>query len=165
MLLTCFRTRLGWVALLANDRALVELTLPRATRRAACADLHAIAPEGSALGENALAKQAQDLIIRYFEGQPVVFDNLPLETPGTRFQQRVWQLTRAIPYGTTRTYRELARAVGRPRAARAIGQCMARNPLPIIIPCHRVLGSQGDLRGFGGGMPMKRTLLEMEGAL
>ncbi len=168
MFVTSFLTRLGWVALLANDRVLLGMTLPRPTRRAAVQELHAewqaqrirqIEPGG-----NSLTRRTRRMLTRYFLGRPVRFDGLPIETRGTAFQQRVWRLTRAIPYGSTRTYRSLARAAGRPNAARAVGQCMARNPLPIIIPCHRVVGSRGDLRGFGGGMPMKRTLLEMEGA-
>ncbi len=110
-------------------------------------------------------RRARAKITRYFTGQHVSFDDLPFDdSHATEFQRRVWRVTRAIPYGTTRTYHEMARAVGRPNAARAVGQCMARNPLPIIIPCHRLVGSSGDLRGFGGGIAMKRALLEMEGA-
>lgn len=165
MIVTPFRTRLGWVALLADDHALLGLTLPRSTCHAAVTELRTEFNCHPMPGENALTKRARGMLIRYFEGRRVVFDDLPVEQPGTAFQQRVWQLTRAIPYGSTRTYHELACAAGRPRAARAVGQCNARNRLPIIIPCHRLVGSQGDLRGFGGGIPMKRTLLEMEGAL
>ncbi len=166
MVLTCFHTRLGWVALLANDDALLGITLPRATRRAALGELRTEFHCHPSRGENPLTRRAQLQLERYFRGEHVVFDDIPIDgSTGTDFQQRVWKLTRAIPYGATRTYTELARAAGRPNAARAIGQCMARNPLPIIIPCHRVVGSAGDLRGFGGGLAMKRALLEMEGAL
>ena len=77
----------------------------------------------------------------------------------------MWNLTRGIPRGQTRTYGELARMAGSPGAARAVGQAMARNPWPIIVPCHRVLGSDGALTGFGGGVDMKRRMLQMEGAL
>jgi O-6-methylguanine DNA methyltransferase len=164
MIVTPFRTRLGWVAILADNHALLGLTLPRSTRHAAVTELRTEFNCHPTQGETALTKRAREMLVRYFEGQRIAFDDLPVEQAGTVFQQRVWQLTRAIPYGATRTYRELASAAGRPNAARAIGQCMARNRLPIIIPCHRLVGSQGDLRGFGGGIPMKRTLLEMEGA-
>ncbi len=164
MIVTSFRTRLGWVALLADDRVLLGTTLPRPTRRAAIAELQAEYDCHCQPGQNSLTRKTRQMLTRYFQGRPVRFDRLPIETRGTVFQERVWRLTSAIPYGSTRTYLSLARAAGRPYAARAVGQCMARNPLPIIIPCHRVVGSRGDLRGFGGGMPMKRTLLEMEGA-
>ncbi len=164
MIVTPVLTRLGWVAILADSHALLGLTLPRSTRHAAVTKLRTEFDCHPTQGENALTQQAREMLVRYFDGQPVAFDDLPVEQPGTGFQQRVWQLTRAIPYGATRTYRELACAAGRPHAARAVGQCMARNRLPIIVPCHRLVGSQGDLRGFGGGIPMKRTLLEMEGA-
>jgi O-6-methylguanine DNA methyltransferase len=85
----------------------------------------------------------------------VTFDE-PLDPEiGTRFQHKVWAATRAIPRGQTRTYGQLAREVGTPRAARAVGQAMARNPWPVIVPCHRVVGHDGHLTGFGGGLAMK----------
>ncbi len=159
---TCFETRFGWVALMANQRALLALTLPQRSRRAALAQLCG----DFCQGENMLLRRARAQIIRYFAGRRVSFDALPVDdSRGTEFQRRVWRLTRAIPYGKSRTYRQLASAAGRPAAARAIGQCMARNPLPIIIPCHRLIGSAGDLRGFGGGLAMKLALLQMEGTL
>jgi len=77
----------------------------------------------------------------------------------------VWELTRAIPRGHTRAYGEIAREVGSPGAARAVGQSMARNPWPVVVPCHRVVASDGSLTGFGGGLVMKRRMLEMEGCL
>ncbi len=158
-LATCFRTRLGWVALLADEHVLIATTLPQPSRRAALARL----PTDFQPGENALIRRTRALIIRFFSGHRVSFNDLPCDDSlGTEFQRRVWLLTRAIPYGQTRTYGDLARAAGRPQAARAIGQCMARNPLPLIIPCHRLVGSAGDLRGFGGGLAMKRALLKME---
>jgi methylated-DNA-[protein]-cysteine S-methyltransferase len=102
---------------------------------------------------------------RYFNGEPIDFDE-PLDPSiGTEFQRRVWSITRAIPRGWTRTYGEIAREAGSPRAARAVGQSMARNPWPVIVPCHRVVGSDGSLTGFGGGLKMKRGMLEMEGGL
>jgi methylated-DNA-[protein]-cysteine S-methyltransferase len=99
----------------------------------------------------------------YFQGEEVTFDEWVLDARlGTGFQRRVWEATRSIQRGHTRTYGELARAVGSPGAARAVGQAMARNPWPIIVPCHRVVGSSGHLTGFGGGLEMKRRLLKME---
>ncbi len=100
----------------------------------------------------------------YFAGARTEFD-LPLEFTGTPFQQRVWSLLRTIPYGTTTSYGELACRLGDPHATRAVGAANGRNPIPIIVPCHRVVGAHGELTGFGGGIDRKRWLLEHEGAL
>ncbi len=97
----------------------------------------------------------------YFAGGRTEFD-LPLAPQGTDFQRRVWDELRAIPYGETRSYAELARAVGKPGAARAVGAANGRNPITVIVPCHRVIGSGGDLAGFSGGVERKRALLELE---
>lgn len=88
--------------------------------------------------------------------------SLPLEIAGTDFQLRVWRLLREIPYGETRSYRDLAVALGNPAAVRAVGAANGANPLPVVIPCHRVIGSNGNLVGYGGGLPLKRRLLEIE---
>lgn len=97
----------------------------------------------------------------YFAGERRTFE-LPLRLSGTPFQQRAWQVLLQIPYGTTRTYAEQARSIGRPAAARAVGAANARNPIPIIIPCHRVIGHDGRLTGFGGGFERKNYLLAHE---
>lgn len=100
----------------------------------------------------------------YFQGRRQRFD-LPLAPRGTPFQQAVWQALRDIPYGELRSYRDVAEALHNPRAVRAVGAANARNPIPIVVPCHRVIGSDGSLTGFAGGLAMKRALLELEGAL
>lgn len=97
----------------------------------------------------------------YFDGRLRVFD-LPCAPSGTPFQSAVHEALRGIPYGETRTYADIARAIGAPQAVRAVGAANARNPLPIITPCHRVVGRDGSLTGFGGGLPAKRYLLEHE---
>jgi methylated-DNA-[protein]-cysteine S-methyltransferase len=97
----------------------------------------------------------------YFAGTLRQFD-LRLAPEGTPFQQRVWQALREIPYGETVSYRELARRIGRPAAVRAVGAANGRNPLAIVVPCHRVIGSDGGLVGYGGGLPAKSLLLELE---
>jgi methylated-DNA-[protein]-cysteine S-methyltransferase len=97
----------------------------------------------------------------YFAGSRQVFD-LPLAPRGTPFQLRVWQELRAIPYGTTWSYGEMARRIGQPNASRAVGLANGRNPISIIVPCHRVIGSTGKLTGFGGGLDRKRRLLDLE---
>ncbi|HKE43248.1 MAG TPA: methylated-DNA--[protein]-cysteine S-methyltransferase [Steroidobacteraceae bacterium] len=99
----------------------------------------------------------------YFAGERQVFD-LELAMAGTPFQRAVWSALREIPYGETISYGELARRLGRPRAVRAVGSANGANPVPIIVPCHRVIGSDGSLTGFGGGLDMKRRLLALEGA-
>jgi methylated-DNA-[protein]-cysteine S-methyltransferase len=100
-------------------------------------------------------------LTEYFAGSRREFD-LPLDPQGTEFQRRVLDQLRAIPYGETRSYRDIAIAIGNPRAVRAVGGANGSNPLPIVIPCHRVIGSGGDLTGFGGGMDTKRYLLDLE---
>lgn len=97
----------------------------------------------------------------YFAGERREFE-LELAPEGTKFQVEVLEALRGIPYGETRTYRDIAVAVGRPKAVRAVGNANGRNPLPIVIPCHRVIGSDGSLTGFGGGIEVKRYLLDLE---
>jgi methylated-DNA-[protein]-cysteine S-methyltransferase len=98
----------------------------------------------------------------YFAGSLREF-SLPLEIAGTDFQMRVWRMLRDIPYGETRSYRDLAVALGNPMTVRAVGAANGANPLPIVIPCHRVIGANGSLVGYGGGLPLKKRLLELEG--
>ena len=97
----------------------------------------------------------------YFSGRRRRFE-VPLAPEGTEFQLKVWQALRGIPYGETWSYGQLARRIGKPRAARAVGAANGRNPLPIIVPCHRVIGADGTLTGFGGGLKIKHKLLELE---
>jgi methylated-DNA-[protein]-cysteine S-methyltransferase len=100
----------------------------------------------------------------YFAGRLTEFD-LPLAPQGTEFQMRVWEALRAIPYGETWSYGELARRIRKPAASRAVGAANGQNPIPVIVPCHRVIGADGSLTGFGGGLPIKQKLLALEGAL
>lgn len=100
----------------------------------------------------------------YFDGTRRSFD-LPLAPRGTPFQREVWTTLAAIPFGATWSYAQLASVVGKPKAMRAVGAANGRNPLPIVLPCHRVIGANGSLTGFGGGLPTKQFLLELEGAL
>lgn len=112
----------------------------------------------------AVLAQAQAQLEEYFQGSRKSFD-LPLDLVGTPFQREVWQALLAIPFGATSTYGEVARRCGRPRAVRAVGGAIGRNPVSIVVPCHRVVGSDGSLTGFGGGLPRKRALLRIEGLL
>lgn len=162
--ITTCQTAFGWVGIAWSDQGLVAITLPQPSQAEAIDRL----PQSS--GPIPSTPQGLDLSVlvdklqRYFEGEPVAFDE-PLDpTIGTEFQRRVWALTRDIPRGQTRTYGQIARAAESPGASRAVGQAMAGNPWPIIVPCHRVLGSDGSLTGFGGGIDMKRRMLHLEGA-
>ena len=114
--------------------------------------------------EGELLARTREQLAEYFARTRTTFD-LPLDAPGTAFQRRVWEALRTIPYGTTPSYSELARRLGDLRATRAVGAANGRNPIPIIVPCHRVVGANGALTGFGGGLDRKRWLLEHEGAL
>ena len=105
-----------------------------------------------------------DQLDAYFAGTLRSFD-LPLAPQGTAFQKRVWDALLEIPYGTTTTYGQIAAGIGEPSAARAVWLANGRNPIPIVIPCHRVVGSSGSLTGYGGGLPMKRWLLDHEAGL
>jgi methylated-DNA-[protein]-cysteine S-methyltransferase len=104
-------------------------------------------------------------ISNYFAGDLTAIDNLPVKTNGTPFQRQVWQALREIPLGTTISYGELARRIGRPAAVRAVGLANGSNPIGVVVPCHRVIGSNGSLPGYGGGIERKRWLLEHEGAM
>jgi methylated-DNA-[protein]-cysteine S-methyltransferase len=97
----------------------------------------------------------------YFAGELIAFD-IDLELTGTEFQRRVWAALQTIPYGETRSYGQIAEQIGSPAASRAVGMANGRNPVGIIVPCHRVIGSSGGLTGYGGGIERKRTLLELE---
>lgn len=105
-----------------------------------------------------LARQLEE----YFEGKRQTFE-LDLEPEGSELQKEVWRELLAIPSGETRSYGQIAKKLGRPGAARAVGRANATNPIPVIVPCHRVIGSDGSLTGFGGGLPMKKELLRREG--
>lgn len=103
-----------------------------------------------------------DKIRRYFAGDLAVIDNLPVQTTGTPFQREVWRALREIPHGTTLSYAKLAERIGRPAAVRAVGLANGSNPVGVIVPCHRVIGTNGSLTGYGGGMERKRWLLQHE---
>ena len=111
--------------------------------------------------DSPLLREAERQLAAYFAGHLQVF-SLPLRTKGTPFQEKVWRALQQIPYGETRTYGELAASIGQPAAARAVGGANHRNPLPIVIPCHRVVAAHGGLGGYGGGLDKKRWLLALE---
>lgn len=158
-------TPIGELTLAASDTALTGVYFPTSRH---VPPLHAVerGPGGvvpSEPGAEILARARQQLA-EYFARARMTFD-LPLAAEGTEFEHRVWDALRAIPFGATTSYGEIARRLGDARNARAVGTANGKNPIPIIVPCHRVIGANGDLTGFGGGIERKRWLLEHEGAL
>ena len=121
-----------------------------------------ITPQPDWVLEEACFIEAKLQLDEYFSGQRKQFE-LALEPNGTEFQLEVLRALQTIPCGETRSYQDIARQIGRPKAVRAVGAANGRNPLPIVIPCHRVIGSDGSLTGFGGGLDIKRFLLQLEG--
>jgi len=116
---------------------------------------------GTECESHPLLRQAAAQLAAYFAGKLHAFD-LPLDMHGTEFQKRVWRQLCDIPYGETRSYSFVANAIGASKAVRAVGAANGRNPIPIVVPCHRVIGAGGALVGYGGGLPMKRFLLDLE---
>ena len=121
-------------------------------------------PQGELARKHALLEAAERQLREYFTGSLHVF-SVQLDPQGSDFQKRVWRQLETIPYGEIRSYAQIADAIGAPRAVRAVGAANGANPIPIVIPCHRVIGSNGKLVGYGGGLPLKRRLLDLEGAL
>jgi len=154
-------TCLGWIGVIGSPNGLKKVILPLKSKEAV---LDQIASYGC-VAENhdvAFITELTDRISRYFDGEPIDFaDKLDL-AGATRFQQKVWLTVRNIPCGETRSYGWVANQLGLPKAARAVGQALGRNPVPIVVPCHRVISSDGKLGGFGGGLEIKRFLLQLE---
>ena len=152
-LYTSFDSPIGELLLLGNDHALVGLHMTEGRRRVR------VGPGWERYDETFAAVRAQ--LTEYFAGERIRFD-VPLEMEGTPFQRGVWRALEDIPYGEAISYGELARRVGQPSAARAVGLANGRNPIAVIVPCHRVIGADGTLTGYGGGMERKRILLDLE---
>jgi methylated-DNA-[protein]-cysteine S-methyltransferase len=150
---TVMPSPIGELTLSGDGRALTGVYMELHKRRPPL-------PVGAVRDDSALAA-ARAQLEEYFEGERVEFD-LPLEAGGTPFQRDVWAALREIPYGETISYGELARRIGRPDASRAVGLANGRNPISIVVPCHRVIGASGTLTGYGGGLDRKRFLLEHE---
>lgn len=162
MHLAIFETRLGWMGIAFSERGLAGVQLPRATRAQTLAQLQRAFPDAT-LVDVAPAHLARELV-EYAQGTRREF-TVPLDWSRlTPFQRKVLRATARIPFGETRSYAWVARQIGKPRAARAVGRALATNPLPIVLPCHRVLASDGGLHGYGGGLALKKKLLKLEGA-
>lgn len=149
----CYQTAIGAVTLIEEDGAITELLFGDCP-----------APTGAVSEESPLLREAASQLTEYLGGERREFQ-LPLNPKGTDFQRLVWAALRTIPYGEARSYGEIARQIGRPKASRAVGMANHRNPIAIFIPCHRVIGSDGKLVGYGGGLDIKEQLLKLEGVL
>ncbi len=159
-----FETQFGWVGLVASDKGLRRSTLPQASPEDCVEEL------GKAL-DNAVPSPERfeglkKKVMAYFDGKAVSFEDEPIDvSDASPFHQAAWDACRSIPMGETRSYKWLAAEAGKPQAPRAAGQSMARNRLAIIVPCHRVIGSDGTLRGFGKGssqLGLKQRMLDLE---
>ncbi len=160
--LDVFQTRIGWIGLAWTSRGIVWLVLPRESRTKVVQELQREFADG-VIGD--VPAEIRNELTEYAEGKRREF-TLPLDWSLVKpFQRAVLTAALKIPFGETRTYGWVARAIGKPRAARAVGRALATNPIPLILPCHRVVGSDGSLTGYGGGLPLKRRLLEMESLL
>lgn len=146
----------GTLLLAADDDGVRHIRFER--------ERHPMRREGDWVRDGARVAFVREQLEQYFAGERRTFD-LPLAPRGSAFQLRVWEALRAIPFGRTVSYSEVARRLGELDAARAVGAANGRNPLPIVVPCHRVIGADGSLVGFGGGLGRKRWLLAHEGAV
>lgn len=158
-----FDTEFGWIGIFGSDEGLYRLIWHQPSPEAV---LSALAPFLSgAIEDSSFFADLPQRLQRYFRGEEVNFsDRLDLRD-ATPFQRAVLELVHSIPYGETRSYAWVAKQSGKPKAFRAVGQVLARNPLPIIVPCHRVVGSDGSLIGFGSGLGLKKRLLDMEASM
>jgi len=147
------KTPIGELLLAGDEDALSLVGFPEGSMRRE--------PEADWIYSEKPFAEARSQLTEYFAGTLKAFD-LKLCPGGTEFQLQVLEELQKIPYGTTTSYGDIAKRIGRPKAVRAVGAANGRNPIPVIIPCHRVIGSSGDLTGFGGGIPTKKALLRLE---
>jgi methylated-DNA-[protein]-cysteine S-methyltransferase len=154
---------IGSLRLASTSAGLAYLELPNACGRGMRGWLHRCLPDARCVEGFAPNQHAAQQVLEYLEGKRSVFD-LELDPRGTDFQLRVWNALREIPYGETRSYAQIAKQLGQPRAVRAVGTANGANPLSLVVPCHRVIASGGKLGGYGGGLELKARLLAMERA-
>ncbi len=148
-----FASPIGELTVAASARGIAHILFPRDRQQPSGRDTWRHAP--------ALVRDAREQLLAFLQGERTTFD-LALDPQGTPFQQQVWDALRTIPFGQTWSYLQLAKAIGRPSASRAVGAANGRNPVPIVVPCHRVIGANGRLTGFSGGLDTKAALLALE---
>ena len=157
---TVFSTSQDWLGILASEIGLLATTLPQPSEDAAFEALGTNTKKATRCDD--FFTSLTDRLDGYLNNQKVSFGDEIDPSVATPFQLQVWQVVRGIPYGETRSYYWVAQQIGKPKALRAVGQALARNPLPLIIPCHRVISQSGGLGGFSGGLEVKKYLLDLE---
>ena len=164
-----FKTRWGWMGMAATEQGITAIVLPRRSYQTVARELAQAGWPNASLTHGKSAdglkhlRAARAAIEAYLDGKLRELE-LPVDLEHqSTFQRKVWQVLRTIPYGRVRSYGWVARKLGRPRAARAVGTACGANPLPLIVPCHRVVAGDGSLGGFSGGLPTKKRLLRLEG--
>jgi methylated-DNA-[protein]-cysteine S-methyltransferase len=160
---TVFQTAPGWMGILASPEGILVVTLPQTTRLQAFALLGEPAKQAVSSPDtfSGIMQRFQD----YYSGKKITFSDKLDFSDATAFQKQVWQAAQLIPHGETRSYGWVAKQIGKPGAARAVGQALGKNPFLIIVPCHRVIAGDGTLGGFGCGLPAKQQLLALEKAV
>lgn len=160
-----FQSPWGWIGISETAKGIDAIVLPKRSKRAVESDLRKMGGGPFEPGESARLEVAKGQLLDYLAGARETFD-MPIDRSyGTPFQRRVWKELQRIPYGTLRSYQWVAARVGGRRYARAVGSAVGANPLPIVIPCHRIVGHDASLGGFSGGLSIKRKLLALEGTL
>lgn len=160
-----FPSDIGWVGIAESADGIAAIVFSKASRSAAATSLRRTSDAPLEESETPRLRAAKRQLSEYLAGTRKTFD-LPLDlSHGTAFQRRVWKRLQAVPYGQLRSYRELASSLGGIRYTRAVGGAVGANPLPIVIPCHRIVAQDGSLGGFSCGLPAKRRLLALEGSL
>ncbi len=152
----------GRIFLASSDNGLVQIGL--AAREKFLSEVQKKYPESDLVEDDSKNHAVVDQLSEYFRGKRMTF-SVPIRFDGTDFQNKVWHALTEIPYGQTVTYKEVAEKIGNPKAVRAVGNANNRNPIAIVVPCHRVIGADGKLVGYGGGLEMKEKLLKLEGAI
>jgi O-6-methylguanine DNA methyltransferase len=160
-----FKSSWGWMGISETSKGINAIVLPKGSRRAIESDLRSVAGEPFEEGATVWLEEARRQLLDYLDGKRAVFD-IPLDfSHGTPFQRRVWKVLQRVPYGRLRSYQWIASRVGGRHYARAVGSAVGANPLPVVIPCHRIVAQDASLGGFSCGLPMKRKLLTLEGTL
>ena len=160
-----FRSPWGWMGIAESPKGIQAIVLPKRSRPAIETDLKIQSDGPLQPGESAQLEEARRQLLDYFAGRRNTFD-VPLDlSQGTSFQRQVWRTLQRVPYGKLRSYQWIAARVGGRHYARAVGNAVGANPLPIVIPCHRIVAHDASLGGFSGGLSMKRKLLSLEGTL
>ncbi len=161
---TTFDSRIGRIYVASTENGVCKISVPRESRKDFFEWIRRHSDVENVVDNRARNKEVLDQLTRYFNGKLATF-TCPIDLIGTPFQVRVWKELSKIPYGTTITYKNLAKRVSAPRAFQAVGRANGANPLPIIVPCHRVLGKNGALVGYSCGIKTKEFLLRLEGAI